>query len=340
MQTGQQVFCCPVLLVPKLNSDNGKNCRFRAPPHRQHPDGGAHPPRPRSRGRGPYRGQSRIVQSGRKRQGPDCPGHGRAGRSPRHAPPRRYDHRTHERKYRRGAGAGQRPEGLSADPDHARDDEHRAAPPGGRLRSQGGPHARRRRDEGDHCKGRGPAPGDSRSRDPWTVQQSGQPRAALPHDGRRDMARHRRTGRLACGRRRHGRHALRHRAPAARAESANRPCGRRTGLVPRALGRQARCPQDPGHRRRLHPRKLRCRTGRPGGDHHRRAGHRHGASAGRTRRAAGRHFVGRCGLRRPATGPGAPQPRQNDRRRAGGHRRALPFDTLYAFDTYKTDLPL
>ena len=72
---------------------------------------------------------------------------------------------------------------------------------------------------------------------------------------------------------------------------------------------------------------LRCRTGRPGDDRHRRAGHRHGASAGRTRRAAGRHFVGGCGLRRPATGPEAPQPRQNDRRRAGGHRRALPFDT-------------
>ena len=66
---------------------------------------------------------------------------------------------------------------------------------------------------------------------------------------------------------------------------------------------------------------------RPGDDRHRRAGHRHGASAGRTRRAAGRHFVRGCGLRRPATGPGAPQPRQNDRRRAGGHRRALPFDT-------------
>ena len=166
------------------------------------------------------------------------------------------------------------------------------------------------------------------------VQEPGQPRDPPPDDGRGDLARHRRQGR-------HPRRAAS--APAARSPAAARssraasPSVQIIAVEPvnspvitqlrTQRAAQARPAQDPGHRRRLHPRR----------PQHRRSSTRWSRSATTTpsRWPAGWPARRGCSAASPAAPPSSArsqvaQPprerRQADRRRPARPRRTLPLD--------------
>ena len=285
--------------------------------------------RQRGRPRGPYAhgradppgagmprraaGQARGAQPRREREGPDRRGDDRRRRGRGTDRARPHDDRGgHVGQHRNRAGLRVRGARVRARADHAPGDEPRAGGPAQAVRRRGAHH----RVDGRHGRGGAGGPADRRRAGRRLhlrpVLQPGQPRDPPPHHGRGDLARRGRARGRAGGRGGHRRHRDRRgRAP----EGAQPRSGgdrRGAGLLARAVGRAARPPPDPGHRRRLRALRAQPRRDRRGGHGHRRGRHRHGAPVRARRGRAGRDL-----LRRGAVGrdPGG---------LARGHGRQAP----------------
>ena len=221
------------------------------------------------------------------------------------ARPRQGDRRADERQHRHRAGLRRRRARLPAHPDHARDDERRAAQAARGLRRQAGPHRGRQGHERRHrarprrsrrrtraatcccSSSRTPPTPPSTSRPP--ARRSGTTPTASGHPGlgrrhRRDH--HRRVA--AISRRRAA-------SPSAPSPSSRPParCSRQSAPA----SRSSRPAQDPGHRRGLRAGRARSVAGRRGRAGDQRGGHRASPPAAREEGILVRHLV-RRGRRR------------------------------------------
>ena len=169
--------------------------------------------------------------------------------------------RADQRQHRHRPGLHLRRPRLQADGHDAREHEPGAAHAAQGVRGRDRADARRR----GHARGRSPRPRRSPTSTPKrvhapAVQEPGQPRDPPQDDRRGDLARHRRQDRHPGRGRRHRRHDHRRGrgAQGAQARASRRsPSSRPTRPVhPQlAAGAAAGPAQDPGHRRRLHPRR-------------------------------------------------------------------------------------
>ena len=134
--------------------------------------------------------QVRVLQPAGEREGPHRPGDDRGRRAGREDRQGHGHRRADQRQHRHRAGVRLRGQGLQADPDDARVDEHRAPPAAQGARRAGRADAGRRGHARRDQQGRGDRSSEhKKSFMPQQFENPANPEIHQPDDGRGDLGR-------------------------------------------------------------------------------------------------------------------------------------------------------